>query len=220
MPFGLCNAPATFQKLMQTVLAGLEGKFCFVYIDDILVCSKSLEKHLQHLEQIFDRSGLTLKPKECSFLQEEVVYLGHVISSKGISPDPSKTQRVKEYPVPTDVKKVRQFLGLSSYYRRFIPDFAKIANPLHALTKKDETYQWSARCQEAFDLLKQKLTSAPVLSFPRFGPAEQFVVETDASSLGIGAVLAQKQQDGFVHVYANNHNASMYVIVSSTFWIL
>ena len=205
MPFGLCNAPATFQRLLQTVLAGLEGKFCFVYIDDILVCSKSFEEHLQHLQQIFERlrkAGLTLKPKKCSFLQSQVIYLGHVISSDGISPDPSKIQRVRDYPIPTDVKKVRQFLGLASYYRRFIPGFAKIANPLHALTKKGEVFQWSIKCQEAFDLLKQKLISVPVLSYPQFGQEEKFIVETDASSLGIGAVLAQKQQDGYVHPVA------------------
>ena len=205
MPFGLCNAPATFQRLLQTVLSGLEGKFCFVYIDDILVCSKSFEEHLQHLQEIFERlrkANLTLKPKKCSFLQRQVAYLGHVISSDGISPDPSKIQKVRDYPVPTDVKKVRQFLGLASYYRRFIPGFAKIANPLHALTKKEEVFQWSVKCQAAFDLLKQKLISAPVLSYPRFGPEEKFIVETDASSLGIGAVLAQKQKDGYVHPVA------------------
>ena len=205
MPFGLCNAPATFQRLLQTVLSGLEGKFCFVYLDDILICSKSFEEHLQHLQQIFERlrkAGLTLKPKKCSFLRKQVIYLGHVISSSGISPDPSKTQKVRDYPEPTDVKKVRQFLGLASYYRRFIPDFAKIANPLHSLTKKGKVFQWSVKCQEAFDLLKQKLISAPVLSYPKFGPEEEFIVETDASILGIGAVLAQKQQDGHVHPVA------------------
>ena len=124
MPFGLCNAPATFQRLMQVVLAGLEGKICFVYIDDILVCSKTFEEHLQHLEQVFERlrkAGLTLKPKKCSFLKKEVIYLGHVISSQGIAPDPAKTQKIHYYPVPTDLAKLRQFLGFASHYRRFIP---------------------------------------------------------------------------------------------------
>ena len=119
----------------------------------------SFEEHLQHLQQIFDRlrkASLTLKPKKCSFLQKQVIYLGHVISSSGISPDPSKIQKVRHYPVLTDVKKVKQFLGLASYYRRFIPDFAKIANLLHSLTKKGEVFQWSVKCQEAFNLLKQK----------------------------------------------------------------
>ena len=170
-----------------------------------MVCSKSLEEHLQHLQQTFERlrkAGLTLKPKKCAFLQKQVIYLGHVISSDGISPDPSKTQKVRDYPVPTDVKKVRQFLGLASYYCRFIPDFAKIAKPLHSLTKKGEVFQWYVKCQEAFGMLKQKLISASVLSYPKFGPEEEFIVETDASVLGIGAVLAQKQQDGYVHPVA------------------
>ena len=119
MPFGLCNAPATFQRLMQVVLTGLEGKSCFVYIDDILVFSKTFEDHLHHLTQVLERlrkAGLTLKPRKCCFLRKEVVYLGHVISSEGIAPDPEKTNKIHHYPVPTDVTKLRQFLGLASYY--------------------------------------------------------------------------------------------------------
>ena len=120
MPFGLCNAPATFQRLMQVVLAGLEWKCCFVYLDDILVCSKTFEEHMEHLRLVFERlrrAGLTLKPKKCCFLREEVQYLGHVISKRGILPDPEKTQKVREFPIPTDVTRVRQFVGLASYYR-------------------------------------------------------------------------------------------------------
>ena len=113
MPFGLCNAPATFQRLMQVVLAGLEWKCCFVYLDDNLVCSKSFGKHMEHLRLVFERlrqAGLTLKSKKCCFLREEVQYLGHVISKRGILPDPGKTQKVREFPTPTDVTTVRQFL--------------------------------------------------------------------------------------------------------------
>ena len=115
MPFGLCNAPATFQRLMQIVLAGLEWDCCFVYIDDILVASRSFEEHLSHLQLVFDRlskAGLRLKPKKCLFLHEEVPYLGYVISKHGISPDPSKIAKVKHFPTPTDATKVRQFIGL------------------------------------------------------------------------------------------------------------
>ena len=139
MPFGLCNGPATFQRLMEIVLAGLEWKCCVVYLDEILVCSKTLEEHKEHLQQVFQRlrqAGLKLKPSKCSFLCREVVFLGHVISVSGVSPDPAKTEKVRNYPVPVDVISVRQFLGLSSYYRRFVPGFSKIAAPLYYLTKK------------------------------------------------------------------------------------
>ena len=128
MPFGLCNAPATFQRTMQSVLAGLEWRDCFVYIDDILIASATFEEHLQHLEQVFDRlrtANLRLKPKKCRFLCKEVKYLGHVISVRGVLPDPEKTDQVKSFPIPRDVTQVRQFLGLASYYRRFVPKFAK-----------------------------------------------------------------------------------------------
>ena len=127
MPFGLCNAPATFQRAMQSVLAGLEWRDCFVYIDDILIASATFEEHLQHLEQVFNRlrtANLRLKPKKCRFLCKEVKYLGHVISVHGVVPDPEKTNQVKSFPTPTDVTSVRRFLGLASYYRRFVPKFA------------------------------------------------------------------------------------------------
>lgn len=205
MPFGLCNAPATFQRLMQTVLAGLEWHSCFIYLDDILIASKTFEEHLSHLRLVFDRlrkAGLTLKPKKCFFVQREVYYLEHVISRNGIRPDPMKTQKVKQFPPPTDVTRVRQFLGLASYYRRFVPGFSRIAAPLHALTKKNAQFEWTQECQTAFDILKQLLVTAPVLAYPRFGPSEEFVLETDASLQGLGAVLGQRQSDSHVHPIA------------------
>ena len=205
MPFGLCNAPATFQRAMQTVLAGLEWRDCFVYIDDILVVSRTFEEHIQHLEQVFGRlrkANLRLKPKKCSFLCKEVSYLGHIISAEGVRPDPEKTEKVKSFPVPHDVTQVRQFLGLASYYRRFVPKFAKIAAPLHALLKKNHTFEWSSECLNAFNQLKEVLTSSPVLVFPKFGPGCEFVLETDASYVGLGAVLSQQQDDGKVHPIA------------------
>ena len=205
MPFGLCNSPATFQRLMQTILAGLEWKSCYVYMDDILVYSKTWEEHLNHIQEVFDRlpdAGLTLKPAKCSFLRESVPFLGHVISQQGIMPDLAKTSKVKDFPVPTDVTKVQQFLGLASYYRRFIPGFAKVANPLHALTRKNVQFQWTTKCQETFDKLKELLTTAPVLSYPRFGVDSEFILETDASTCGLGAVLGQKQEDGYIHPIA------------------
>lgn len=204
MPFGLCNAPATFQRLMQAVLSGLEGRTCFVYLDDVLVVSKTFEQHLQHLAEVFEQlkqAGLRLKPKKCLLIREEVPYLGHVISSTGIKPDPRKLDTMKQYPAPTDVSKVRQFLGFSSYYRRFIPNFARIAHPLHRLTKKDVPFQWTVDCETAFQRLKDCLMSAPILSCPQCGPGKTFILETDASGLGLGAVLS-KEQDGEVHPIA------------------
>ena len=128
MPFGLCNAPATFQRAMQAVLSGLEWNSCFVYLDDILIASRTLEEHLRHMKEVFGRlrdAGLRLKPKKCLLLRDQVPYLGHVISAEGIRPDPAKTDKVKCFPVPHDVTTLRQFIGLASYYRRFVPGFAK-----------------------------------------------------------------------------------------------
>ena len=152
MPFGLCNAPATFQRVMQVVLAGLEGKGVFVYLDDILIASKSFDEHLRQFREVFRRlrsAGLCLKPRKCCFLRDEVPYLGHVISAQGMKPDPAKIDKVKSFPVPHDVTGVRQFIGLASYYRRFIPSFASVASPLHALTKKHTKFSWTAECQAA-----------------------------------------------------------------------
>ena len=167
MPFGLCNAPATFQRLMETVLAGLTRKICMVYIDDILVFNRTLEDHLSHLKQVMDRldrAGLCLKPKKCKFIQERVEYLGHVISKHGIEVDLIKVAAIKDFPQPTNLKSLKSFLGLSSYYRRFIPHFSSVAGPLHLLTRKDAPFVWSSSCQEAFELLKHLLTTAPVLA--------------------------------------------------------
>ena len=206
MPFGLCNAPATFQRAMQTVLSGLEWQNCFVYIDDILIASRTFEEHLQHLTEVIDRlrkAGLKLKPRKCRFLCEEVSYLGHIISAQGVSPDPGKIDKVKRFPVPHDVTQVRQFLGLASYYRRFVPQFAKIAAPIHGLLKKENAFVWTSECETAFRKLKEEaLTSAPILAYPKFGPECEFVLETDASYVGLGAVLSQSQDDGKLHPIA------------------
>ena len=202
MPFGLCNAPATFQRLMQKTLAGLSA-FCSVYIDDVIVFSRSLEEHLDHLSQVFSRLrkvGLKLHPSKCQFAFPEVPYLGHIISAKGISPNPDKVRAVRDYPVPTNVRAIREFLGIAGYYRRFIPNFAKVAQPLYHLIKKDVQYMWSSACQEAFTRLKELLTSPPVLAYPNFD--RRFVLHTDASSHGLGAVLEQEQDDGLFHPIA------------------
>lgn len=205
MPFGLCNAPATFQRLMQVVLSGLEWDCCFVYIDDILVASKTFEDHLRHLQLVFERlqkAGLRLKPSKCHFLRDKVPYLGFVLSKSGIQPDPSKTDKVNNFPRPTNLTTLRSFLGLASYYRRFVPHFATVAAPLHCLTKKDTPFDWNDECETAFCELKLLLTEAPVLVYPRFGQGSSFLLETDASGVGLGAILSQQQEDGKYHPVA------------------
>lgn len=170
MPFGLVNAPATFQRLMENVLAGLaRDGCCLVYMDDVIVLGKTLEEHNANLEKVFARlrdAGLMLKPKKCQLAQLEVEYLGHIVSALGIQTDPRKLEAVQKFPRPADVKSVRSFVGLASYYRRFIPQFSKVAGPLHNLTKKDVEFVWTPRCEEAFESLKRLLTTAPILSFP------------------------------------------------------
>ena len=160
MPFGLSNAPAVFQELMSIVLHGL-GHFAVAYLDDILVFSESMEEHLQHLETIFSRlrqHELRLKLKKCSFLNVETQYLGFIIHRNGIRPDPKKVEAIRSLPVPTCVREVRSFIGMSSYYRRFIPNFSEIAEPIIALTKKHAHYKWTHVHQKAFDYLKESLS--------------------------------------------------------------
>ena len=205
MPFGLCNAPATFQRVMQSVLAGLEWKCCYVYIDDTLVASETFEEHLEHLRTVLLRlrkAGLRLKPKKCKFLHKEVFFLGHILTQEGIKPDPEKTAKVRDFPRPVDLTTLRQFLGLASYYRRFVPSFAAVARPLNALLKKKVRFEWSAACEDAFCQLKELLVTAPVLSYPKFEKGRSFILETDASKVGLGAILSQEQDDGLVHPIA------------------
>ena len=194
MPFGLRNAPATFQRLMETVLAGLTRRVRMVYIDNILVFRRSFEDHLSHLKQVMDqldRAGLRLKPKKCKFNRERVdlEYLEHVISKHGIEVDPIKVAAIKDFPQPTNLKSLKFFIVLASYYRRFISNLSSVAGPLHLLTRKDAPFVWSSSCQEAFELLKHLLTTAPVLAYPDF--EHGFILETDASHAGLGAVLVQ-----------------------------
>ena len=177
MPFGLKNAPAVFQRLMQQVLMGLNPDtahdFVAIYLDDILVFSETFEAHLLHLRRVLERfkaAGLKLKSSKCHFISQTVEYLGHLITSQGISPNPNQVSAIKEFPAPTSLKELRQFLGLASYYRRFICSFAEIAHPLHSLTQKDALFQWSPECQQAFQQLKDALVSPPVPIFQRVLP--------------------------------------------------
>ena len=203
MPFGLCNAPATFQRLMEAVLAGIARERCMVYLDDVLVVGKDFQEHLANLKAVFDRlrvAGLKLKPTKCYFGSDQVEYLGYIVSQGGISADPRKVVAIQDFPPPRDVKTLQSFLGLASYYRRFISGFSVVANPLFCLTRKNVEFVWDAACQEAFDRLKELLTQAPVLAFPLFD--QGFRLDTDASGSGLGAVLSQQQDDGSVRLIA------------------
>ena len=172
MPFGLTNAPPTFQRLMQCVLAGLSGTHCLVYLDDIIVFSTTFEEHLQRLVSVFERlraAGLKLKPKKCHFAKRQITYLGHVISANGVEPDHKKLAAVTTYPAPCSKHEVKRFLGLSNYYRRFISQYAQIAEPLNRLLRKtSKTFTWTPECDTAFNALKAKLTLPPILTYPCF----------------------------------------------------
>ena len=192
MPFGLCNAPSTIQWLMEFVLTGLQWSICLIYLDDVIIFSKNFDDHLRRMEEVFGRlreAGLKLKPQKCRFFQKEVTYLGHVVSENGVSTDPSKVSKILDWPIPRNLSELRSFLGLASYYRRFIKDFAKIAVPLHRLTEKNKPFVGSESCLEAFNELKRELTNHPILENPDFN--KEFILDTDASDYGIGGVLSQ-----------------------------
>ena len=231
MQFELTNAPATFQRTMQMVLGDLFYTKAPVYIDDIIIHSKTFEDHMQDIEEVFQKirkARLKLGPEKCHFAFKEIKFLGHIIGENGIKTDPAKIEKVKNYPRPMNLTQLRGFMGLAKYYRRFIKDFAKIAKPLNDLTKgtrselreirdgiklkrkksekekskEDMTFtgKWQEEQEKAFIALKEKLITAPVLSYPNF--EKEFILYTDASGIALGAVLHQVGNDGKEHVIA------------------
>lgn len=192
MPFGLKNAPATFQRLMDQVLSGLQGNELFVYLDDIVLYSSSLHEHEIKFERLAARlraANLKLQPDKCEFLRPEVMYLGHIIGRDGVRPDPKKVEAVQNFPQPQNPKTIKQFLGLAGYYRRFIPGFSKVAKPLTELLKKETAFHWRHEQDKAFRILRDALCSEPLLQYPDF--TRPFVVTTDASQIAIGGILSQ-----------------------------
>ena len=194
MPFGLCGAPATFQRLMDLVMAGLNFDICLVYLDDIIVFSSTLEHHLQRLRLVLDRiqkSGLKLKSSKCHLFQRSVDFLGHTVSYRGIEPQTEKVSAVVEWPEPTNLRELRAFLGLCGYYRRFVERFSERAGALYDLLEKGRKYEFSPACRAAFNDLKTALTSAPILAMPT--ESDRMILDTDASNEAIGAILSQVQ---------------------------
>ena len=195
-PFGLSQAPAYFQRLIHEVLKGIT--FAFGYLDDILIFSPDNKTHLKHLEIVFQRlreADLKLKASKCNFFKKHIQYLGHLVSGEGIEPLPEKLEAVRKMPPPTTPKEVRQFLGLVGYYRKFVPKFADIARPLTNLTKLDIPYEWTTRCQEAFEFLKEMLLKEPVLKYP--DPSKPYTLFTDASKFAWACVLTQEYEHEF-----------------------
>ena len=202
LPFGLSNAPAIFQRLMDLVLAGLTWQICLAFLDDVIVMSATFEQHLERLTQVFDRikkANLKLHPGKCKLFQERVKFLGSIVSGDGIAPDPERVRAVETWPTPKNLTEVRGFVGLASYYRRHVEHFAEIARPLHYLMKKDVKFHWGAEQQEAFEELKRRLMTAPLVMAPR--EHGQYTVDVDASGEALGAVL-QQEQDGRIVVIA------------------
>ncbi|ROT61136.1 hypothetical protein C7M84_021124 [Penaeus vannamei] len=192
MPFGLCNASSCFERLMERVLEGLQWRTALVYLDDIIFFGGSFDEELERLEVVLRRlraANLKLSPKKCLFFQSEVPFLGNIVGRDGVRTYPQKVAAVQDWPVPTCVADVKSFVGLCTYYRRFVKNFAQIASPLHQLTRKGARFEWSAACQVAFDSLKRALVEAPVLLYS--DPASPYLLDTDASAEGLGAVLSQ-----------------------------
>jgi hypothetical protein len=195
MPFGLTNAPSTFMRLMNHVLRSFIGKFVVVYFDDILIYSKTLDDHVLHLREVFivlKREQLFAKLDKCTFCTDHVVFLGFVVSSKGMQVDEEKVKAIQEWPTPTNAAQVRIFHGLESFYRRFVRDFSTIAAPLTEVMKKNVAFAWGQAQEEAFTEIKGKVVNPPCLALPNFD--KPFEVECDASGVGLGAVLMQDRR--------------------------
>ena len=196
MPFGLTNVPSTFMRLMNEVLKKYTGKFVVVYLDDILVFNKSKEEHLEHLKLVLktlQKEKLLINLKKCSFMKEELVYLGFVISREGLKMDLEKVQAIRNWPTPRSVFEVRSFHGLASFYRKFIKGFSQVCAPiLETIREVNQPFQWTEVADRNFNLLKRKITEKPILALPKF--EKVFQVETDASGEAIGAVLSQEQR--------------------------
>jgi len=199
MFFGLCNLPGTFQTMMNEIFHNMTV-VVMVYINDILIFTKTEEGHDEIVQEVLRRlraNDLFLKPEKCFFKQREIEFLGLIIGPNGVEIDPSKVEGITNWPTPTKVKDVQSFLGLANFYRRFIKDFSKIAAPLHKLTRKDQKWEWDAVHQKAFDELKARFTKQPILTM--VDTTKELRIESDASNFATGAVLSMKCDDNKWH---------------------
>ena len=203
MPFGLSNAGASYQRMMDMCLAGLPSDRTLAYMDDIVVFNSTFEQHIQDLATVFDRlrsAKVSLKASKCVFASEKVNFLGYELSFEGIQPQQRLTEAISNFPPPTTRKELKSFLGLAGFYRAFIRNFATITQPLNRLTSDNVQFAWSESCESAFCEIKRRLTSQPILAFPKLN--ETFIIEVDASDFAAGGVLSQKGSDGLLHSIA------------------
>jgi hypothetical protein len=197
MPFGLKNAPPTFQRLMNKLFRDYIDEFMVVYIDDILIFSKTFEDHMRHVKIVFDilkEANLMVKLKKCEFCKPNIEFLGHIVGRNGLKPDPKKIEKIQKMKPPTNIKEIRSFHGLCSYYRKFVKNFSSIVKPITELVKKDVKFIWGKDQQKAFETMKEKLINYPILQYPDY--EKEFILCTDASGRGLGAVLAQLDENG------------------------
>ena len=204
MPQGLMNSPSTFERIMELIFGDMNLSELILYLDDLLIFSRDMPEHIGRLEKVFQRlhqHGLKLNGKKCHLFQREVSYLGHVVSEQGVAVDPDKIARIRDWPIPTTQSELRSFLGLASYYRRYVLQFAKVASPSHALTgrgiaaraaKPARLSDWSVEAQDAFATLKAALCGAPILLYPRFD--REFILDVDVSLKGLGACLSHRRR--------------------------
>ena len=197
MPFGLTNAPATWQRIIDRVLGVDLENNVMVYLDDIIIIARTFSEHLNILGTVFDRlkdAGLIVSGDKCHFCKPELKYLGYIVDAKGLRPDPEKVQAIVNIKPPSSISEIRRFIGAASWYRRFVSNFSKIISPITRLTKKNIKWEWTAECQQSFNLIKEALVTAPVMTCPDFN--RMFSFQTDASNTALGAVLTQTFDDG------------------------
>ena len=197
MPFGLNNAALTFQRTLEMALQGLQWVTCLIYIDDIIVFGKNFEEHINRVEEVLERieaAGLKLKPAKCVLLQQEVVFLGHIVSGEGVKPSPTNISKIMSWPKPKTAKQIKLLVAMGSFYRRYVKNFASIVRPMIDLTKKGKKFLWTEACDLSFDQMRRALLSPDVMGYP-LDKAGEFILDVDASDIGIGCILHQVQGD-------------------------